>query len=124
MAGLHGDDESDLKADRGELFGVVPPIPIDVDVENVDAGPGDNPVADVVDDGTVITGGAKKRKATSEAWNDFEKIFETINGKQVRTGAKCFHCGKYYATWSYIGTGHLNRHVLTCLERKKNIRQS
>jgi hypothetical protein len=81
MAGLHGDDESDLEADRGELFGAVPPIPIDVDAEDVDAGPGDNPVADVVDDGTVITGGAKKWKATSEAWNDFEKIFETINGK-------------------------------------------
>jgi hypothetical protein len=49
------------------LFGAVPPIPIVVDAEDVDAGPSDNPVADVVDDGTVITGGAKKWKATSEA---------------------------------------------------------
>jgi hypothetical protein len=49
MADLPGDDESDLEADREELFGAVPPIPIDVDAEDV--GPGDNPVADVVDDG-------------------------------------------------------------------------
>jgi hypothetical protein len=86
MAGLPGDDESDLEADREELFSAFPSIPVDVDAEDVDAGPGagagDNPVADVVDDGTVITGvAAKKQKATSEAWNDFEKIFETINGK-------------------------------------------
>jgi hypothetical protein len=31
---------------------------------------------------------------------------------------------QYYATRSCIGTGHLNRHVLACPERKKNIRQS
>jgi hypothetical protein len=93
MAGLRGDDESALEADREKLFGIEAPNPI--------AGHGDNPNAgadvggDVVDDGTVITGarGAKKRKATYEAWNDFEKIFETIDGKSVRTGAKCFHCG-------------------------------
>jgi hypothetical protein len=96
MAGLRGDDESDLEADHEELFGIEAPNPIDVNEENGDAGPGDNPNAgadaggDVVDDGTVITGAgsAKKRKATSEAWNDFEKIFETIDGKSVRTGAK------------------------------------
>jgi hypothetical protein len=45
MAGLRGDDDSDLEADREELFGVVPPIPTDVDAEDVDTGPGDNPVA-------------------------------------------------------------------------------
>jgi hypothetical protein len=104
MVVLRGDDESDLEADCEELFGGVDPIPIDVYDEDHDAGPGDNPnvVANagvvVVDDGTVVTdaGGIKKRKATSEAWNDFEKIFETIDDKSIRTGAKCFHCGKYY----------------------------
>jgi hypothetical protein len=115
MAGLRGDDESDLEAGREELFGGIAPIAIDVDGEDGDAGGGADTSGYAVNDGIVITEGAKKRKAT------FEKI---IDGKSVRTGARCFHCGKYYGARSSIGTGHLNRHVISCQERKKNICQS
>jgi hypothetical protein len=128
MAGLRGDDESDLEADQEELFGAAND-PIDVDAaDGGDAGgaaggaAGDD-AGGAAGDGTVVNG-PKKRKCTSDAWNDFEKIFEVIDGKPVRTGAKCFHCGKYYAARSSIGTGHLNRHVLSCPERKKNVRSS
>jgi hypothetical protein len=105
------------------LFGRASPL---IDVDDDDVAAGDAATGDVggADSRQVAVEGActknKKRKNTSDAWNDFENI----DSKQVRTGAKCFHCGKYYAARSCIGTGHLNRHVLVCSERKKNIPQS
>jgi hypothetical protein len=92
-----------------------------IDIDDDDVAAGDAATGDVggADSRQVAVEGActknKKRKNTSDAWNDFENI----DGKQVRTGAKCFHCGKYYAARSCIGTGHLNRHVLVCSKRKK-----
>jgi hypothetical protein len=132
LCGLRGDDKSDLEADWEELFGrASPPIYVDDD----DDAAGDAATGDAVGgDATGDVGGAESRQAvvdgaytknkkcknTSDTWNDFENI----NGKQVRTDAKCFHCEKYYAARSCIGTGHLNRHVRVCSKRKKSIRQS
>jgi hypothetical protein len=104
LCGLRGDDKSDLEADREELFGRASP-PIYVDDDDVAAG--NAATGDAVGgDATGDVGGAESRQAvvegactknkkcknTSDTWNDFEKIFENINGKQVRTDAKCFHC--------------------------------
>jgi hypothetical protein len=35
---------------------------------------------------------------------DFEKLYKTINGHQVRYGARCLHCGKEYSAYSRCGT--------------------
>jgi hypothetical protein len=59
-----------------------------------------------------------------QAWLDFEKLFSIINGKKVRTGAKCNHCGHEYVGRSAIGTCHLLRHLKVCEKRKENTRLS
>lgn len=130
MQGLRGDDESDLEADGRELFGSAS-VPIEVgDGDGHVAAPAAVPApgaAVPTDVGINDNDGAdtkRKRPSTSEAWNDFEKIYEVINGKRVRTGAKCFHCGQVYSGKSTIGTGHLLRHIKSCDKRKANIRQS
>ncbi|CAO2162022.1 unnamed protein product [Urochloa humidicola] len=130
MQGLRGDDESDLEADRQELFGSAA-APIEVEVDGgadgaavAAAGGSGAAAAAAGEEPTVGTGGKRKRPSTSDAWLDFEKLYTIINGKKVRTGAKCFHCGAVYAARSKIGTGSLRRHVQACQARKKNIRQS
>jgi hypothetical protein len=54
-------------------------------------------------------------------WNDFKKIYEDINGKRVRTGVRCFHCGHVSLAHSSIGIGHLLRHIKVCQETKENL---
>ena len=134
MAGMRGDDESDLDADREELFGsAAEPIEVadcdgDGDAGDGDAAAaaGDGEAAAAAGDGSAAAdaGGKKKRKLNFDAWLDFEKIFEVIDGKQVRTGAKCYHCGHLYTGRSAIGTGHLLRHIKVCNKRKANMRLS
>ncbi|CAO2161518.1 unnamed protein product [Urochloa humidicola] len=86
MAGLQGDDESDLEAGREELFGsfAVPIEVVDGAAGAAAAGAGDGAAG-----AAAPTTGKRKRKMTSDAWNDFEKIFTMVNGRMVRTGAKC-----------------------------------
>ena len=135
MTGMRGDDESNLDADQEELFGsAAEPIEVaDGGVGAAAAGDGDaaaaagdGAAAAATGDGAAaaVAGGQKKRKLISDAWLDFEKIFEVIDGKEVRTGAKCFHCGHVYAGHSTIGTGHLLRHIKVCNKRKANMRLS
>ena len=134
MAGMCGDDESDLDADREDLFGsAAEPIEVDDCDGDGDAGDGDAAVAAGDGEAAATAGdgsaaadasGKKKQKLTSDAWLDFEKIFEVIDGKQVRTGAKCYHCGHVYTGRSAIGTGHLLWRVKVCDKRKANMHLS
>ncbi|XP_043687054.1 zinc finger BED domain-containing protein RICESLEEPER 2-like [Telopea speciosissima] len=55
----------------------------------------------------------KRRKTTSEVWNDFER---TIHGDKSVT-ATCKHCGKIFNGASTLGTTHLNNHKKTCKRR-------
>ncbi|CAN6234797.1 unnamed protein product [Urochloa humidicola] len=96
MAGLHGDDEIDLEADRKELFGSAAEH-IEVDGSAAGAVAGDGAISAVADDGataavagsdTATASGKRKCPSTSKCWLDFEKIYKIINGKKVRTGAK------------------------------------
>ena len=82
MTGMRGDDESDLDADREELFGSATE-PIKVADGDGDAGDGDaaaaagdgEPAAAAGDGSTAADAGVKKkRKLTSDAWLDFERI--------------------------------------------------
>jgi hypothetical protein len=144
MAGLRGDDESDLEADAEELLDSRATL---IEVADVvadgatgaaasngagaaGAAAGDGAAGAVAGDGAApgasnptavaINTGKRKRNATSKAWLDFEKLFSVINGKKVRTGAKCNHCGHEYASRSAIGTDHLLRHLKVCEKRKEN----
>jgi hypothetical protein len=122
MVGLHGNDETDLEDDREELFGS------SADPVEVGDTAGDGAAGAAAGDGAAgAINGKRKRNATSRAWLYFEKIYSIVNGKKVRTGAKCFHCGHKYAGLagqSRIGTGHLLRHIETCDKRKENKRLS
>ncbi|KAL6851729.1 hypothetical protein ACP4OV_020293 [Aristida adscensionis] len=84
MQGLRGDDESDLEADWEELFGSFA-VPIDVDAGGAAGGAaGATPAADTDgDDRTTAGDGKRKRPQTSEAWQDFEKIYKIIDGKRL-----------------------------------------
>ncbi|KAJ4957691.1 hypothetical protein NE237_024802 [Protea cynaroides] len=55
----------------------------------------------------------KRRKTTSEVWNDFER---TVHGDKSVI-ATCKHCGKIFNGTSVLGTTHLNNHRKTCKRR-------
>jgi hypothetical protein len=57
----------------------------------------------------------KGKKSTSPIWEDFDKLTKMENGREVRYGAKCKHCGKEYSTFSTGGNGHLSRHSVSNL---------
>jgi hypothetical protein len=46
-------------------------------------------------------------------WNDFEELFNIVNGKRARYGAKCHYCMKIITALSTGGTGHLLRHRIS-----------
>jgi hypothetical protein len=55
----------------------------------------------------------KKKKLTSDVWNNFEKIEETevIDGKIIRKyKAICKYCRKQFSGESSMGTSHLRNH--------------
>jgi hypothetical protein len=49
-------------------------------------------------------------KRKSKCWDDFEEIYEVINGKKVRTQAISKSCGTTLSARSCAGTGHILRH--------------
>ncbi|KAL6634514.1 hypothetical protein ACP70R_027185 [Stipagrostis hirtigluma subsp. patula] len=114
-----GDNKDDLTEDREALFGRGAKDPIDVDDD--DGSDDDAPEADGPDDGN-----SSKRPwpSTSKMWLDMEKLYKDINGKKVRYGARCLHCGKEYSGYSSGGTGHLARHILSCEKRRQKTRMS
>ncbi|CAN6166664.1 unnamed protein product [Urochloa humidicola] len=46
---------------------------------------------------SVSTAGTKRPSKRSKAWNDFDEVFQMVNGKRVRMKATCKHCGKVYS---------------------------
>jgi hypothetical protein len=61
---------------------------------------------------SVVSG---KRK--SKCWDDFEKIYEVINGNKVQTQAICKPCGTTLSARSRAGTGHILRHQNSCKKK-------
>jgi hypothetical protein len=108
--GLRGDDEDDLAADAKELFGSNAAIDLDAGVQGLPQGQAGS---ESVITGTASGSGAcrKRRASTSKVWKDFTEIYEVIDGKERRTGAKCRHCKKDFTVKSTHGTDHLIRHI-------------
>jgi len=120
LCGMAGDDdEDDLREDRDALFGPGADDPINVD--------DDGPVVPACGGAPPPDGNSAKRSrpSTSPVWDDFEKLFKTTaDGKTVRYGARCLHCSKIYSGFSSGGTGHLSRHIASCVKRREKTRMS
>ncbi|KAG2646447.1 hypothetical protein PVAP13_2KG510405 [Panicum virgatum] len=97
--GLRGDDEDDLGADAEELLGSNAAIDLDADAPAHPQGQ-----ASRTSGSESVSNGRKRRASTSKVWKDFDAILEVINGKEVRTGAKCKHCKKDFSGKSTGGT--------------------
>jgi hypothetical protein len=64
-------------------------------------------------------GGAAKRQRslTSDVWHYLDALIKDVRGKPVRYGAHCKFCKKKLSGKSTSGTGHLLRHVNSCLRK-------
>jgi hypothetical protein len=62
-------------------------------------------------------GGAVKRQRslTSDMWQYLDVLSKDVRGKPVRYGARCKFCKKEFSGKSTSGTGHMLRHVKSCL---------
>jgi hypothetical protein len=107
------DGVDDVHDGLEDLFGSTAPTPtINLGDDNVAArgeAPPDGSGAATATASTTTSIG-RKRKCTSDVWEDMDKIFATENGVKVRVGARCHFCKKELAARSTIGTGHLARH--------------
>jgi hypothetical protein len=117
LLGQTGDDEEDLMEGREELFSGSTEVPIDVGDDGGDAAAGG-------EEAETQSAAAKEatRSCTSDVWDDFEKIFKVVNGKNIRASAKCIHCGQIYVARSTIDTGLLLRHRMKCSIRNQKTR--
>src|SRR5256885_34449 len=102
--------------DKDELFGSSATEPFLL--------PSDDGEDDVADPKIASTGNKRSCSTNSKCCNDFEKIFEVINGKKVRIKAKCIHCGTFYSSRSSGGTGHLLLHIEKCQAKEAKFRVS
>jgi len=129
LCGMTGDDEDDIVGDAEELFGrraaeelnggtATHPLPVD-DADGPNAVQGDTQAA--ADDGSTSR---PNRPSTSVCWEDFEKLYKKVNGKDVRYGARCLHCRKEYSANSKFGTGHLLRHQDSCPKKREKCRMA
>jgi hypothetical protein len=64
---------------------------------------------------TSVVSGLGKRKY--KCWDDFEQIFENINGNKVRTHAIYKICRTTLTAKSTADTGHILRHQKSCKEK-------
>jgi hypothetical protein len=68
---------------------------------------GSNSTAPTPSDAGNCTSGGKR---TSPVRDDFDKIFETVDGKDLLTKATCKMCKATLSARTAAGTGHLKRH--------------
>jgi hypothetical protein len=126
MSPEHDDDVHDPYA----LFGdnvAWSPIPIDLDGDDAGATAMAIGTGMGVASNTHITCGngngngtpssAVSGKRKSKCWDDFEEIYEVINGNKVRTQAICKRCGTTLSARSRDGTGHILRHQNSCKKK-------
>ncbi|XP_066384513.1 zinc finger BED domain-containing protein RICESLEEPER 2-like [Miscanthus floridulus] len=111
-----GENDDDIRDDAAALFGV--------DLGDGDGGEGATASANPVgsnSNGSVpsvaAAGNGKVGKRKSPVWDDFEEIFETMNGVQICTKAKCKMCKSTLSARSSAGTGHLKRHQNSCRQK-------
>ena len=110
---LEIENDDDLRDDAAGLFGIDlgdgdGNQPIDLDGDDSDGG------VEVPTDthGTSSTSGKK----VSDVWDYFHEIKEN----KIRVRAICKHCGARYSARSVAGTGHLRRHMFSCMKKCKH----
>jgi hypothetical protein len=115
-----GENDDDIREDAAALFGIQvgdDHAPIDLDggggagatATGTTIGSNSTPS----DAGNCTSGG----KRTSPVWDDFDKIFETVDGKHLLTKATCKMCKSTLSARTAAGTGHLKRHQKACKEK-------
>jgi hypothetical protein len=97
LMGQTPDDVDDVHDGLEDLFGSTAPTPNPTPNPTINLGD-DNVAAEgeALPDATASTTAStgRKRKCTSDVWEDMDKIFATENGVEVRVGARCHFCKK------------------------------
>jgi len=108
-------DDDDLREDAVVLFGIdlgdgdgSQPDPINLDAD------GDGGVEASTETHGISTTGTGMNK--SAVW----EYFHEINENKVRVAAICKHCRTRYTTRSAAGTGHLRRHMKSCMAKRNH----
>jgi hypothetical protein len=83
--------------------------PINLDVSVAEGGASDEGSNSNSNGASLATIGKRPRSAI---WNDYDEVFETVNGKTIRSTARCKFCKAEFALFagSSVGTGHFLRH--------------
>jgi hypothetical protein len=109
------DDENDnAKADGNGNGGpntptIAPPPPIR-----------GSPTPSTVSTNTGAGGAAQRQRTlTSDVWQYHDVLSKDVRGKPVRYGARCKFYKKELSGKSTSGTGHLLRHVNSCLRKRQ-----
>jgi hypothetical protein len=61
----------------------------------------------------------RQRSLTSDVWHYLDALSKDVRGKPVRYGARCKFYKKELSGKSTSGTGHLLRHVKSCLRKQQ-----
>ncbi|GJN24062.1 hypothetical protein PR202_gb11775 [Eleusine coracana subsp. coracana] len=59
------------------------------------------------------------RKCTSDVWDDFDPIYNEVNGVKVKVKAKCHNYKSILSAIGSGGTGHLRRHRKSCIAKSE-----
>jgi hypothetical protein len=57
----------------------------------------------------------RQRSLTSDVWHYLDALSKDVRGKPIRYDSHCKFCKKELSGKSTSGTGHLFRHVKSCL---------
>jgi hypothetical protein len=124
MLGMAGDDNDDDLQDDAAAFGFGDNAAINVEDDEEGPPPPPPPAAAALPQNSYALNKGKGKKSTSLVWDDFDKLTRMENGREVRYGAKCKHCGKEYSAFSTGGNGHLSRHIPKCVKKREKDRKS
>ena len=120
---MENENDDDLCEDAAVLFGVDlgdgsdgingnQPIKLDGEDDD-DAGPTNT-------GGTSTTSGSGKK--TSVVWTYFHEVKDATN--KIRIAAICKHCRSKYTARSGNGTGHLRRHMRSCMKKQNHAKMT
>jgi hypothetical protein len=98
---LEIEDDDDIREDAA-AFGIDLDAAIDVDGDDAD---------DTQTNATSVTG-----KLKSAVWSYFDEVKEN----DIRISAICKHCHTKYTARSANGTGHLRRHMKSCMKKRNH----
>jgi hypothetical protein len=115
-----GKNDDDTRDDAATLFGIdlgdgyIAPIELDSD-----GGEGATTTGNSNSNGSApsIAGNGNVGKRKSPVWDNFDEIFETVNGVKICTKATCKMCKTTLSARSSASTSHLKRHQKSCRQK-------